>query len=87
MFVAKDVLPIEGRPAIIIKSDWCNPPSLSSKSLRPVGTPTIPPSFLYAAEAISIVCFMASSNLISDELNDPFSAKSNNNLSEFSIIF
>ena len=30
---------------------------------------------------------MASSNLIKDELKEPFSAKSNNNLSEFSIIF
>ena len=46
MFVAKDVLPIEGRPAIIIKSELWNPPSLSSRSLSPVGTPTIPPSFL-----------------------------------------
>ena len=61
--------------------------SLSSKSLSPVGTPTIPPSFLYAADAISIVCFIASSNLTRDELKDPFSAKSNNNFSEFSIIF
>ncbi len=41
--IASEVLPIDGRPAIIIKSDWCKPPSLSSKSLRPVGTPTIRP--------------------------------------------
>ena len=46
ILVASEVLPIEGRPAIIIKSDLCNPPSLSSKSLKPVGTPTTPPSFL-----------------------------------------
>ena len=30
---------------------------------------------------------MASSNLTKEELNDPFSARSNNNFSEFSIIF
>ena len=51
-----------------------------------LGTPTIPSSFLYAAEAISIVCFIASSNLINEELKEPFSAKSNNSLSEFSIM-
>ena len=34
-----------------------------------------------------MVCFIASSNLIKDELNEPFSAKSNNDLSEFSIMF
>ena len=53
MLVARAVFPIEGLPAIINKSDLCKPPSLSSKSFRPVGTPTIPSSFLYAAEAIS----------------------------------
>ena len=46
IFVAKAVLPIDGLPAIIIKSDLCKPPSLSSKSVSPVGTPTIPSSFL-----------------------------------------
>ena len=46
IFVAKAVLPIDGLPAIITKSELCNPPNLSSKSLNPVGTPTIPSSFL-----------------------------------------
>ena len=41
-----DLLIIAGRPAIITKSDLCKPPNLSSKSLKPVGTPTIPSSFL-----------------------------------------
>ena len=45
MFVAKAVLPIEGLPAIIIKSCLCKPPNLESKSVNPVGTPTIPSSF------------------------------------------
>ena len=40
MLVASAVLPIEGLPAKIIKSDLCNPLSFSSKSLSPVGTPT-----------------------------------------------
>ena len=68
------------------KSDLCKPPSLLSRSVRPVGTPTIPSSFLYAFEAISIVCFIASSNFISDELKFPFSAKSNKVFSVSSII-
>ena len=42
IFVARAVLPIEGLPAIIIKSCLCNPPSLSSRSVSPDGTPTIP---------------------------------------------
>ena len=46
ILVANAVLPIAGLPAIITKSDLCRPPSLSSKSLSPVGTPTIPSSFL-----------------------------------------
>jgi hypothetical protein len=37
---------IDETPAIMIKSDLWSPPSLSSKSLSPVGTPTIPSSFL-----------------------------------------
>ena len=42
MFVANAVLPIEGLPAKIIRSDLCNPPNFSSKSVKPVGMPTIP---------------------------------------------
>ena len=45
MLVAKAVLPIEGLPAKIIKSDLCNPPNFSSRSVKPVGTPTIPDHF------------------------------------------
>ena len=86
MFVANAVLPIDGLPAIITKSDLCNPPNLLSKSVKPVGTPTIPSSFLYALEAISMVCLIASSNLSKDELKLPFSAKSNKVFSVSSII-
>ena len=46
ILVAKAVFPMDGLPAIIIKSCLCKPPSLSSKSLNPVGTPTMPSSFL-----------------------------------------
>ena len=62
IFVAKAVFPIEGLPAIITKSDLCSPPSMLSRSLRPVGTPTMPSSFLYAEEAIAIVSTKASLN-------------------------
>ena len=70
MLVAKAVLPIDGLPAIIIKSDLCKPPNLSSKSFKPVVTPTTPSSFLYALDAISIVCLIASSNFINEELKE-----------------
>ena len=46
ILVARAVLPMEGLPAIIIKSCLCMPPNLESKSVNPVGTPTIPSSFL-----------------------------------------
>ena len=47
ILVPKAVFPIEGLPAIIIKSELCNPPSFLSISLSPVGSPAILPSFLY----------------------------------------
>ena len=40
MLKAKAVLPIEGLPAIIIKSDFWNPSVTSSISVKPVLTPT-----------------------------------------------
>ena len=42
IFVANAVLPIDGLPAIITKSDLCSPPSFSSNAVKPDGTPTIP---------------------------------------------
>ena len=56
IFVAKAVLPIEGLPAIITKSDLCNPPIFLSKSLKPVFKPTTSSLFLNAFSAISKVC-------------------------------
>ncbi len=41
MLIAKAVLPIEGRPATIIKSERCNPPVILSKSSNPVSIPVI----------------------------------------------
>ena len=35
----KAVLPMEGRPATIIKSPPCMPDVMESKSVKPVGTP------------------------------------------------
>ena len=45
ILVAREVLPIEGLPAIISKSEECSPPSFLSKSMRPVEIPDIPPCF------------------------------------------
>ena len=83
ILVAKAVLPIDGLPAIITRSCLCKPPNLESKSVNPVGTPTIPSSFLKALFAISIVCVKAFSNFINDWLKWPLSAKSNKDFSAF----
>ena len=53
ILVPKAVLPIDGLPAIIIRSDLCKPPSFLSKSLKPVGRPAIFPSLLKASLIIS----------------------------------
>ena len=76
MLVARAVFPIEGLPAMITRSPLCIPPSLSSKSRRPVGTPTIPSSFLKARMAISTVSPRAFSKDIYDLSNLPRSARS-----------
>ena len=44
MLVANEVLPIEGRPAIIRRSDLCNPPNFLSISVKPDDIPAKPPS-------------------------------------------
>ena len=63
ILVAKAVFPIEGLPAKITKSDLCKPPNFSSKSVSPVGTPTIPWSLCIAKVAILIVSSKALLNL------------------------
>ena len=62
MFVPKAVFPIEGLPAMIIKSDLCKPPSFLSKSLKPDGSPAILPSRLKEASIRFIAFFNASLN-------------------------
>ena len=54
MLVASAVLPIDGRPARITRSEGCSPPSFLSRSASPVVTPVIWPSRLNAASAIMI---------------------------------
>ena len=44
IFVANAVLPIPGLPAIIKRSDACNPPSFEFKSISPVSNPDKLPS-------------------------------------------
>ena len=39
MFIAKVVLPIEGRPAMMMRSPACKPAVILSRSLNPVGMP------------------------------------------------
>ena len=39
MLVASAVFPIEGLPAKITRSEFCNPPNILSKSLKPDTTP------------------------------------------------
>ncbi len=44
MFIASDVLPMDGRPARISRSAGCRPLVILSNSIRPVGTPENEPS-------------------------------------------
>ena len=39
MFIENEVLPIEGRPATMIRSPPCMPDVILSRSVKPVGTP------------------------------------------------
>ena len=41
MFTASAVLPIEGRPAMTMRSEFWNPAVFSSKSAKPVDTPVM----------------------------------------------
>ncbi len=43
MFMTRLVLPIEGRPATRIRSEFCRPDVISSRSAKPVGTPVTRP--------------------------------------------
>src|SRR3546814_3234775 len=61
MLVTSAVLPIEGRPARMIRSDECMPPSMRSMSFRPVVTPLRPP-FWKADCTDSIDCRIESLN-------------------------
>ena len=53
MFVASAVLPIEGLPGRIIRSEFCNPPSMLSKSPKPETIPEYCPMCGRRAEAES----------------------------------
>ena len=48
IFVASAVFPIEGLPARMIKSEFCNPPNILSKSPKPETIPEYLPFFLNA---------------------------------------
>ena len=56
IFRAKAVFPMLGRPAMIIKSDFCNPEVISSIFSNPVGTP-VTSSFL--SYSLSIVLMLS----------------------------
>src|SRR2546421_12764604 len=63
MFVASDVFPIDGRPARMIRSEGCSPPSFLSRSTKFVATPTVLPSRLNAASAIVMALVSARERL------------------------
>jgi hypothetical protein len=46
MLLASDVFAMPGRPAMMIRSDDCNPPIFASRARRPVAMPDNPPSRL-----------------------------------------
>ena len=39
IFKAKDVLPMEGRPATMMRSPFCSPEVMRSNTVKPVGSP------------------------------------------------
>ena len=41
MFMANEVLPIEGLPATMMRSAGCRPEVIMSKSVKPVASPVI----------------------------------------------
>ena len=59
MFIASVVLPMDGRPATIIKSESCSPAVFSSKSLKPVGIPVMSPSCLANSPSFSMASLIA----------------------------
>jgi hypothetical protein len=63
MLAASAVLPIEGRPARITRSDGCRPPSFESRSRRPEETPARPPSRLKASAVICTAPVSASAKV------------------------
>ena len=46
MFIASEVLPIDGRAATTIISPGCRPVVILSRSVKPVSTPVVEPLFL-----------------------------------------
>ena len=62
------VLPIEGRAAIITRSEGCQPEVTSSKALNPEGTPLNPSARL---PAISIPLYEKFVSVLSQELHKP----------------
>ena len=53
-FMAKVVLPIDGRPATIIRSAGCKPDVMLSSSVKPVDRPVMEPSLLNSVSMRSI---------------------------------
>ncbi|MCY1534014.1 hypothetical protein D9M68_693700 [compost metagenome] len=57
----KAVLPIAGLAAIITRSDFCQPPVMRSKSVKPEGTPVKPSVFVRNSSSVAKDCLMISS--------------------------
>ncbi len=62
MLVASELLPMPGRPAMMIRSDLCSPPIFEFKLSRPVVIPDKWPPLFNARSAISIASLVASPN-------------------------
>ena len=67
-FSTKEVFPIAGRAAINIKSDFCSPAVLKSKSRNPVSIPVICPScfdaFEISSKALKTTWLIGSNSLL-----------------------
>ena len=85
MFNANAVFPIEGLAASNIKSDFCSPAVLASKSLKPVAMPVTFPLFWYTSSIFSKAFTVISLMLVNSSVRR-FCIISNIPFSAFSII-
>ena len=85
MLVARLLLPMPGRPATIIRSEWCIPPILALIESKPVVIPDMLPPELSARSAILTAIVVACAKVLTELSAPPSAATLNNSSSACSI--